>query len=60
VKVLVVTARGLELRTRLLSRISEPPEPIARLSPADQRALSAILRRALDQPSSTPRTSRIS
>ena len=60
VKVLVVTERGLELRRRLLSRISEPPEPIARLSPADQRALSAILRRALDQPSSTPRTSRIS
>jgi DNA-binding MarR family transcriptional regulator len=60
VKVLVVTERGLELRRRLLSRISEPPEPIARLSPADQRALSAILRRALDQPPSTPRTSRIS
>jgi MarR family transcriptional regulator, organic hydroperoxide resistance regulator len=59
VKVLVVTERGLELRRRLLRRISEPPEPIARLSPADQRALSAILRRALDQPT-TPRTSRIS
>jgi MarR family transcriptional regulator, organic hydroperoxide resistance regulator len=62
VKVLVVTDRGLELRTRLLARLSAPPEPIARLSPEDQAALSAILRRALagqPQPSS-PRTSRIS
>lgn len=59
VKVLVVTARGLELRTRLLARLSAPPEPIARLSPEDQAALSAILRRALAQPSS-PRTSRMS
>jgi MarR family transcriptional regulator, organic hydroperoxide resistance regulator len=47
VKVLVVTERGLDLRRRLLVRMSEPPEPIQRLSPADQRALSAILRRAL-------------
>ena len=47
VKVLIVTDRGLELRQRLLVRMAEPPEPIARLSPDDQRALSAILRRAL-------------
>jgi DNA-binding MarR family transcriptional regulator len=60
VKVLVVTERGLELRRRLLVRMAEPPEPIRRLSPADQRALSQILRRALAQPPSTPRTSRIS
>lgn len=60
VKVLVVTERGLDLRRRLLVRISEPPEPITRLSAADQRALSAILRRALDQPPSALRTSRIS
>jgi DNA-binding MarR family transcriptional regulator len=64
VKVLVVTERGLELRRRLLVRMAEPPEPIRRLSEADQRALSQILRRALDQPHaqppSTPRTSRIS
>ncbi len=60
VKVLVVTDRGLDLRRRLLVRIAEPPEPIRRLSTTDQRALSAILRRALDQPPSTPRTSRIS
>jgi DNA-binding MarR family transcriptional regulator len=59
VKVLVVTDRGLELRTRLLARLSAPPEPIARLSPDDQAALSAILRRALAQPSS-PRISRMS
>jgi MarR family transcriptional regulator, organic hydroperoxide resistance regulator len=60
VKVLVVTERGLDLRRRLLMRMAEPPEPIRRLSPADQRALAQILRRALDHPPSTPRTSRIS
>jgi MarR family transcriptional regulator, organic hydroperoxide resistance regulator len=61
VKVLVVTERGLDLRRRLLLRMSEPPEPIRRLSPADQRALAKILRRALaDHPPSTPRTSRMS
>jgi DNA-binding MarR family transcriptional regulator len=60
VKVLVVTERGLDLRRRLLMRMSEPPEPIRRLSPADQRALAKILRRAMAQPPSTPRTSRIS
>ena len=62
VKVLVVTERGLDLRRRLLLRMSEPPEPIRRLSTADQRALAQILRRALTQaqPPSTPRTSRIS
>ncbi len=47
VKVLVVTDSGLDLRTRLLARLAAPPEPIARLSPDDQAALSAILRRAL-------------
>lgn len=62
VKVLVVTERGLDLRRRLLVRMAEPPEPIRRLSPADQRALATILRRAMTQPQppSTPRTSRIS
>jgi DNA-binding MarR family transcriptional regulator len=62
VKVLVVTERGLDLRRRLLMRMAEPPEPIRRLSPADQRALATILRRAMKQgqPPSTPRTSRIS
>jgi len=60
VKALVVTERGLDLRRRLLVRMAEPPEPIRRLSPADQRALSRILKRAMAQPPSTPRTSRIS
>jgi DNA-binding MarR family transcriptional regulator len=60
VKVLVVTERGLDLRRRLLLRMAEPPEPIRRLSPADQRALAQILRRAMAHPPSTPRTSRIS
>lgn len=60
VKVLVVTERGLDVRRRLLVRMAEPPEPIRRLSPADQRALAGILRRAMAQPPSTPRTSRVS
>jgi DNA-binding MarR family transcriptional regulator len=47
VKVLSLTPEGIELRTRVLDRMSEPPEAIAALSAADQRALRDILRRAL-------------
>jgi DNA-binding MarR family transcriptional regulator len=47
VKMLVVTAKGAELRERLLARIAEPPPAIASLSVADQRSLRDILRRAL-------------
>jgi MarR family transcriptional regulator, organic hydroperoxide resistance regulator len=47
VKELVLTAAGAELRGQLLARLAEPPETIARLSAADQRALRAILRKAL-------------
>jgi hypothetical protein len=46
---LVVTDRGLGIRTAILARLSEAPEPIASLSAADQRTLREILARALDQ-----------
>jgi DNA-binding MarR family transcriptional regulator len=49
VKMLAVTPRGAELRARLAERLEEAPEPLARLSPDDQRALRDIMRRALDR-----------
>ena len=49
VKMLVVTARGAEVRERLAERLDEAPPPLAGLSPADQRTLRDIMRRALDQ-----------
>ena len=48
VKMLAVTPRGADVRERLADRLHEPPEPLARLSPEDQRALRDIMRRALD------------
>ncbi|HEX3433290.1 MAG TPA: MarR family transcriptional regulator [Solirubrobacteraceae bacterium] len=48
VKMLVVTSNGLEVRRRIVRRLSEAPEPIARLSATDQRALREILNRALE------------
>jgi MarR family transcriptional regulator, organic hydroperoxide resistance regulator len=48
VRMLVVTDSGLALRRRMLKRMSEAPEPIARLSADDQRALREILHRALE------------
>ena len=48
VKMLVVTSNGLEIRRRIVRRLSEAPEPIARLSATDQRALREILNRALE------------
>jgi len=47
VKMLAVTARGADVREQLAERLQEAPEPLARLSPEDQRALRDILRRAL-------------
>ncbi len=44
VKMIAVTKAGAELRQRLLDRLSEPPDFIAELSQADQRALRDILR----------------
>ena len=47
VKEIVLTRSGAAMRTLLVARLAEPPEHVARLSVADQRALRAILRRAL-------------
>jgi DNA-binding MarR family transcriptional regulator len=47
VKMLRITARGAEIRAQLGARLNEPPEPLASLSAADQRALRDIMRRAL-------------
>jgi DNA-binding MarR family transcriptional regulator len=48
VKHLVVTAEGAALRERLVERMGEPPESLARLTTAEQRALRDLLRKALD------------
>jgi DNA-binding MarR family transcriptional regulator len=47
VKMLIMTPRGAEIRAQLGARLGEPPEPLAQLSPEDQRALRDIMRRAL-------------
>jgi MarR family transcriptional regulator, organic hydroperoxide resistance regulator len=47
VKMLTVTPSGAEVREQLERRLSDPPEPLARLSDADQRALRDVMRRAL-------------
>ncbi len=46
VKLLEVTAAGVDLRRRLLEAADRPPAQIASLSAEDQRDLLAILRRA--------------
>ena|SRR5437763_11407087 len=48
VKMLVVTDRGITLRTHMLERLSEAPEPIAQLSDEDQRVLCEILHKAVE------------
>ena len=47
VKMLTVTAAGAELREQLDQRLTDPPEPLARLSSADQRVLRDVMRRAV-------------
>jgi DNA-binding MarR family transcriptional regulator len=47
IKMLVVTDDGAIVRRRIVKRLSEAPEPISSLSPADQRALREILARAM-------------
>ncbi|SRR5581483_1648277 len=47
VKLLALTDDGRRVRSELLARLSEPPEPIRSLPAADARALRDILRRAL-------------
>jgi len=47
VKLLVLTDEGRRVRDEIQARLAIPPEPLMRLSGADQRALRDILRRAL-------------
>jgi DNA-binding MarR family transcriptional regulator len=47
VRMLVVTERGAQVRRRITDVVEEVPPALASLSPADQRALRDILRRAL-------------
>jgi DNA-binding MarR family transcriptional regulator len=47
VKQVVLTVRGRALRQQLLDALSEPPSMLESLSPADQKMLCAILRRAV-------------
>ena len=48
VKALAITAAGVELRGEVMEIMSEPPEAIAALPQADQRALRDILARAVE------------
>jgi DNA-binding MarR family transcriptional regulator len=48
VRALTLTPAGVELRERVLDLMTRPPAAIAALSPADQRTLRDILRRALE------------
>jgi MarR family transcriptional regulator, organic hydroperoxide resistance regulator len=47
VRLIALTDRGSEMRDELVRRMAEPPAPLTELSAADQRALTAILGRAL-------------
>jgi DNA-binding MarR family transcriptional regulator len=47
VKALTITGQGLRVRERVLAIMNEPPEAIAQLPEADQRALRDILARAV-------------
>ncbi len=49
VKLLVLTPEGRELRDALMERMSQPPELLANLPAADQRALRDILKRIADR-----------
>src|SRR3954454_5341448 len=53
VKLLVLTDEGEQMRVEITKRMAEPPAPIASLSEKDQRALRDILKRALEDLSST-------
>ena len=49
VKTLALTRKGIEVRRRVIESMRRPPEAIAALSQADQRALRDILRRAVER-----------
>jgi DNA-binding MarR family transcriptional regulator len=55
VRTLVLTPEGAAARARVVALLSEPPEAIARLREADQRALRDILRLALAEETTTVR-----
>ncbi|MFL5908567.1 MAG: MarR family winged helix-turn-helix transcriptional regulator [Solirubrobacterales bacterium] len=48
VKLLVLTKEGERMRVEITKRMAEPPAAIASLSQKDQRALRAILKRAVE------------
>lgn len=48
VKVLVLTPLGVRLRTELHQRMSDPPDPLSRLTPEEQRTLVALLERLIE------------
>lgn len=48
IKHLLVTDEGAAVRARLVAQLSEPPEPLLRLSTAEQRQLRDLLRKATD------------
>src|SRR5438094_10124473 len=47
VKALTITPAGMKLREQVMELMSQPPDAIAALSEADQRALRDILARAV-------------
>ncbi len=47
VKLIAMTPLGVAMRAQLMQRVFQPPPVIAGLSPADRKALSEILQRAL-------------
>jgi DNA-binding MarR family transcriptional regulator len=49
VKLIALTPAGRRLRERLNRAMAQPPDPITRLSSADQRTLRDILSRALEE-----------
>jgi DNA-binding MarR family transcriptional regulator len=46
VKLIALTSEGRRLRARLMREVRKPPAWLAALSPADQRTLRDLLRRA--------------
>src|SRR3954451_5605077 len=48
VKLLALTEEGWRVREEVAEHLPAPPEPLTRLSAADQRALRDLLRKALD------------
>ena len=47
VKLLALTEEGMRVREEIRARLATPPEPLRRLSAAEQRTLRDLLRKAL-------------